>query len=211
MSDGRTSARVVYFLVCWQTVRMLSTPISHVRSRHDDDEDDAEATEQFAEGGDSELSMDDEDGYVRDDAPAGTYGGDPGMDGDDNIIPARASCLRSSSTRGTARSRRVSNGSNRSGRDNTPMPAPTGYFGSPVWRAVISKPFFQAIVLAFAIICAVVMSPASSMIISRIPAPVLDCVRRHDHFFTDICHTRDSHKTAAGHHDLVATATCGST
>ena len=51
-----------------------------------------------------------------------------------------------------------------------------GFFTSPLWRAVFSRAFAQAIVLSFALIAAVALSPAAAMILDR--APILSKLPR---------------------------------
>lgn len=41
---------------------------------------------------------------------------------------------------------------------------------APIWRAVVSKPFCQAIFLTFAIVCAVTLSPLATLITDRVPS-----------------------------------------
>lgn len=44
-----------------------------------------------------------------------------------------------------------------------------GYFSGPMWRAIFSRAFMQAIVLAFVISLAVFLSPLAEMVVDRVP------------------------------------------
>ena len=149
---SETRARFLNFVAPWQTVGMMSTPLSKVRSQRDDEDDGGSA--------DSNTSLGDEQRYAEDAADL-NYSGDPG-DVDEDIPPRIDARGRPNNKRSYAAL---------PGRKRGARPVKEGgNFGSPMWRAVVSKPFFQAIVLAFAIICAVFMSPIASMISAKIPA-----------------------------------------
>lgn len=148
---------------------MLSTPISKVRSDPVDDEEDEndDDIEGFDEG-DSDLSLD-ETQYAR----SPTMGGPALSYHDDDLDEARdyggASGPLHPSQRAAVRPRARRRAS-RGPRTSSDTGTYSGYFGSPVWRAVVSRPFCQAVVLAFAIICVISLSPLASMAMSKVPA-----------------------------------------
>lgn len=148
----------------------MSTPISKVIHRKDGGEDEGDI-EQLVDD-DSDLSND-EDMYGPDEH-VDTYSSPVARGGleDEDRSEIRPSNARRNASQG----RRLpgskhTTGSRRArGRDAVASGGESGYFGSPVWRAMISRPFCQALVLAFAIICAVTLSPAASMITSKVPS-----------------------------------------
>lgn len=152
---------------------MMSTPISRIRSQPDegDDIDDVDDIEDFEDGGsDDYANMHDSM-----EQPA------PGHDDDfvQNVPVDRRPKTRRRPYRA------YSSDANRyAGASGDDIHAPSAYaemprrggsransrFGAPLWRIFISRPFCQAVALAFAIILAVSLSPLAAMVIDRLPA-----------------------------------------
>lgn len=152
---------------------MMSTPISNIRSREDDREDDlADLAEDFGEG-DSDLSVDEDEVPRYSRGPSRTYTNPIADDVmEDDIQPVR-SPPRAAAVRSPRRRRRVPRDSvDLDDEPDEPRPRSrvAGFFSNPLWSAVFSRAFLQAIVLSFVIVLAVSLSPLASMLLDRVPA-----------------------------------------
>jgi len=147
----------------------MSTPMSSIRARDsdNDEEDDVEFLEDIGHEG-SESSDEENDDTAHTYARPRKYSN-----------PLAVPCSRDEAPL-TRRSRRPPRAAkpvrahHDLDEDDEDLPKPRrrsnrGYFSGPMWRAIFSRAFLQAIVLAFLISLAVFLSPLADMVVDRVP------------------------------------------